>query len=326
MPTYLFVKTMTKLLLPDGYPVDERNARLWRYRMGKTRKASKFVFSGEVSEVSVPMGNGSWTAPVRVYHPSPATASSQQPLPVIVWIHGGGWVIGDVAADDKLASKLSAYSGMLVVSISYRLAPEHPYPAAVLDSSDALKWVKSSIRAHGGDAREVYVVGESSGANLAAALVSRNLDSAFTPADQQVDIRGVALMYPPLASHGNLTSYSKYDRSSLLTAQQMERFRFLYSGGNESVRLEYSFAPLRTPKAILRNYPPTIMVLAKHDVLVDDGLVFADNLRKLDVKVSSQYYTSSTHGFFGLDELPNGEQAVRFVADELQRMSKRVIK
>lgn len=324
LPSYLFVKIMNTFFIPDEFPgLGQDSARLWRYRLNRTKKSGKFTsFGGSMHEVNIPMGDGE-LLPARVYYP---TAQRDEDLPVVVWLHGGGWFTGSIIADDRLCQKLSTYAHMVVVSITYRLAPEHPYPTPVLDSEAAVRWIQENIAAYRGKSDEIYLVGESAGANLVAAVTSRNLDDSLpSHASQQLPIRGIALMYPPLASNGSFPSYSNFASTSFLTPNQIERMRVIYSAHNPAVRSEYSFAPLLTPNKILKKYPPTIMVVGKHDVLADECLVFADKLRLKDVTVISKYYTGTTHGFFGVDELPDGDKAVRFVADELATMSKKLV-
>lgn len=325
LATYFLVRVLCPVLLPEVFPTyHPDNPKLWRYRMNRTKKSGKFIFGGSVTDRTITVHDGA-SIPIKIFHPASKT---QDHLPVIVWFHGGGWFTGSTVADEKLCSKISAYSNMLVVSVEYRMAPEYIYPTAVLDSESALKWVAENIGDYGGKQDEIYLMGESAGANLAAALTSRNLDLDLVPASHRLPIRATTLIYPPLASNGSFSSYVNNRGYSFLTAGQMERMRELYAGKNNAraaqVRSEYAFAPLHTPKSILKEYPTTIMVVAKHDVLADECLVFADKLRRRDVKVISQFYSGSTHGFFGMDEVPDGDKAVRFVTAELSHISKRL--
>jgi acetyl esterase len=323
MPSYLLVKLLNTLLVPKAYPSNARNAKLWRHRTSKSKKAKNFNFLGSVYDIEIHAEDGTPLAS-KIYRPS--TQSDPHPLPVVMWIHGGGWVIGDIEVDNGLAAKLSAYTNMVVVSVSYRMAPEHLFPAAAVDIQQALNWIKMHIHVYGGIAEDIFVAGESSGANLAAAITSWNLDSASMADEERIDIKGTVLVYPPLASECNFSSFSEFDSLSLLTTAQMRRFWEVYAGNQApSPRENYLFAPLYTPPHILRRYPPTITVVAKYDVLADDSMEFASRLRTEGVQLEMKVFPTSTHGFFGVDELPQGDDAVRYVANELIKISKSAV-
>eukprot|EP00981_Chlorochromonas_danica_P002102 scaffold424_cov165-Ochromonas_danica.AAC.2 len=309
------------------YPTQEQgNVEVWRQRLKKQAKCASFSFTGEIVDVKISTPDG-YQLPLKIFTPPPSnstpsdsTAPQRGKLPVFVWLHGGGWVFGDVEMEKGLASKICSATRTIVVAVDYRCAPEYVYPTAVLDTEAALRWVASNIDQYGGDRKMIFVGGESAGGNLAAAVTSRNCDDSIASPSDRLPIAGAVLVYPTLASDGSFKSYSVYDGRALLLSSQMEHLRDLYSGGNESKRSEYAFAPILTPAAILKKYPPTIMVIAKYDVLSDECLLFVEKLREQKVEVVPKYYSTSTHGFFGVDFVPNGDDSVVFVANELQRI------
>jgi hypothetical protein len=129
--------------------------------------------------------------PIRVYQPITVNNQDAPPLKVILWFHGGGWVVGSVDADDGLLLSIVKHTGYIVVAVDYRLAPEYLFPHAIYDCIVALNWVRQNIAAYGGDANSIFVAGESAGGNLAAALVSRDI---ATPHRNFAPIAGSALV------------------------------------------------------------------------------------------------------------------------------------
>jgi len=140
IPSYFLVRVLSGLVIPDVFPTySSDNAKLWRYRLNRTKKSANFRFNGTIVDVIVPTIDGSSIA-AKVFRPPNSEGTA---LPVALWLHGGGWFTGSIVADEKLCGKISAYTNMVVVAAAYRLAPEHVYPTAVLDSHSAAKWSKT---------------------------------------------------------------------------------------------------------------------------------------------------------------------------------------
>ena len=208
-------------------------------------------------------------------------------------------------------------TGFIVVSTSYRKAPENPYPAAVLDVSSTLKWIQSEqIRQFGGDPSKIYLLGSSAGGNLAAAVVALNYDVSQTPVKQRASIKGLVTIYPPL-EHGVLRdSHFRYSQvNGLLSLKQMLWFWNLYLPEEEQNCRSYTACPLRTPQSILKHFPPTAIVLAKFDVLLDEGIEFGRRLKSYNVPVDVQVYNSTIHGFFA--RYSSGMEALQYVVGKL---------
>eukprot|EP01031_Cornospumella_fuschlensis_P029090 gene29090-35110_t len=319
IPSYIGAQFI-KAVMPHTYPnVDPYSPTLWRTRLGRVRKSASYNFKGRITDLNITAADGHTPLPAKLYHPSTYTKSSG-PVPSFLWIHGGGWVIGDINVDNLLAAKVADRTGMIVLSISYRMAPEHPFPAAADDVLVALRWLKENIGVYGGTADEIYVGGESSGGNLAASLVLTNLDDKYTSSESRAQVKGTLLVYPPLASYSDLPSYAKYDYLSLLSARQMEYFRELYAPTAEA-RRDVRYAPLLASDELLARMPPTILLIAQYDVLADDSLLFEQRLRNLKVSVVSRMYNTSTHGFFAADNFPYADEAATFACDEIVKIS-----
>lgn len=320
IPSYITAQ-LIKAVMPETYPtIDHYSPTLWRTRLGRMRKAASYDFKGRITDLNITAADGHTHLAAKLYHPA-AYASSSGPVPTFLWIHGGGWVIGHIDVDNLLAAKMADRTGMIVVSISYRMAPEHPFPAAADDVLAALQWLKDSIARYGGNADEIYVGGESSGANLAASVVLTNLDETYTFPENRANVKGTLLVYPPLASHSDLPSYTQYDKLSLLSARQMEYFRELYAP-TKAARQHPRYAPLLASDNVLSRFPPTILLIATYDVLADDSLLFEQKLRDLHVLVVSKLYGTSTHGFFATDDIPHADEAATFACEEIVKISK----
>jgi acetyl esterase len=251
-----------------------------------------------LDEFSIPTSAGE--IPARRYVPA-------DPAAVILWIHGGGWVICDLDTHDAMCRLLAIESGCEVIAIDYRLAPEHPFPAPLDDCWDALRWVA-------GQAGElpVIVAGDSAGGNMAAVCALRARDRGGPELALQV------LVYP--ATSGDLTSPScdKYGegRDTFLTVAEMEWFWAHYVG-DASDDSGPELRPLRAQDH--SSLPPTIIVTAEYDPLRDDGLAYAKALQNAGVAVTHHHYDDVVHAFFSLvNMLDRGNEAVAQVGAEIR--------
>jgi acetyl esterase len=220
----------------------------------------------------------------RLYTPPGAAA----PLPVLVYLHGGGWVVGSVATHDPFCRLLSEAAGMIVVSVDYRLAPEHPYPAAVQDTLAAVRWAADHAARFGGDAGRLAVGGDSSGANLAAVAANRLCAITETP------LRALLLLYPvtdhPSSCH---PSYSENATGYGLEADFMRWFWRQYAPTISPSDPDAS--PLQLPN--IPALPPTLVTTAEYDVLRDEGIAYAAKLRAAGVTVTHLHAADMHHNF-----------------------------
>jgi acetyl esterase len=239
--------------------------------------------------------------PVRVYRPSP-----DPDLPVIVFFHGGGWTIGTVEQYDAVTRQLANATDAIVVSVDYRLAPEHPFPAAVDDSWRALNWVAKNAASFGGDASRLAVMGDSAGGNLAAvcALLARDADAP--------QLSRQVLLYPVVDHDFDTSSYRENGEGHFLTEADMRWFFACYTGAGD-VRTDWRVSPLRAPD--LTGVAPAIVITCEYDPLRDEGRAFAQELERVGVPVVRHEYDGMIHGFFGLSAAFDASR------DALQRIS-----
>ena len=232
------------------------------------------------SEQAVPGPAGD----VRVWVYSPPGSSPDGPT--LVWFHGGGFVVGDLESTDGTCRRLAAASGMRIVSVEYRLAPEHPFPAAVEDTRAALAAVADG--GVGGSPAWLAVGGDSAGGNLAAVCCLAGRDSGGPMPDFQLLVYPVT--DPAHVSESRVANGSGY----VLSLAMMEWFEEHYAGG----RLDDPWvSPLLAPS--LSDLPPAYVVTAEYDPLRDEGEAYARRLRAAGVPVELVRYDGQVHGFFG---------------------------
>lgn len=233
-----------------------------------------------VRDIVIPSQAGGM--PARVYSPSESAPG------LVVYFHGGGWVVGSLDGWDSSVRALAAASGCDVVSVDYRLAPEHVFPAAANDAYDALVWAASA----GGlaDGRPLVVAGDSAGGNLAAVAALRARDFGGPPIALQV------LVYPVTDSDLDRRSYREYDGDEyIVNRRDMAWFWDRYAP-DPAARANPYASPLRASS--LAGLPPAYLVTAEHDPLRDEGFAYADRLRVARVPVEHRHYGSQIHGFF----------------------------
>ena len=217
--------------------------------------------------------------PARLYHPT-----GNATLPVIVFLHGGGWVWGSLDSHDSVARSLALESGCAVLSVGYRLAPEAPYPAALDDVAATLDWIPGAAREFGLDDTRVALCGDSSGANLAI----------VTALNSPTKLRHLGLVYPPLDPTCSTPSQDLYAKDHLLTQEGMLWFWDLYQQG--------ATAP-RVLEADLSGLPPVSIALAECDVLHDEGAALHARLQEAGVPSRLRVYEGMIHAFISLPHI-----------------------
>ena len=221
-------------------------------------------------------------------------------LPVLLWIHGGGWMGDNQGITDVFCCKIVRQSGFVVVSLDYRLTPEHKFPCAFQDSCDALRWLHKNAHSIGADPNKIFVGGDSAGGNLAAAIAAYNYDIDVTSIDEVIPIKGLLLVYPPLEHGVYRDSHLRYESSYFtilpLIAMIWLWSQYLTDQGKESC--DYRACPMRASDKILSKFPPTKIVTAQYDILTDESLVFAEKLQANEVQVDYTMYNHTIHAFF----------------------------
>jgi len=233
----------------------------------------------------VPVAGGEIAA--RVYVPT----AGQWPLPVLVYLHGGGWVLWDLDAYDAIASGLARRIPAVVVSIDYRLAPEHKFPTAVEDAYAATRWVAANASALGGDSSRIAMGGDSAGGNLTAAAALMARDRGGPALVHQM------LIYPATDAAADTPSLRENGDGYLLTAATMGWFWGHYLRGPGDRTNPYA-SPLRA--ADHRGLPPAFILTAEYDPLRDEGEAYGVRLRAAGVPATVRRFDGMIHGFLSL--------------------------
>jgi acetyl esterase len=224
---------------------------------------------------------------VRIYRPAGTVARL---LPTILYLHGGGWVIGSLEAYDLPCRFFCARSGCAVVAVEYRLAPEHKFPAAVEDAVATFRWLASEAVGLGIDPARIVVAGDSAGGTLAAVVCQLVRDEARVPCLQW-------LIYPATDLAADTASHKSCGEGFLLTNADMEWFRDHYLNGLGEIG-DPRVSPLRA--ADLSGLPPALVYTAGFDPLRDEGAAYADRLMAAGVKTVHREFDSLIHGFVGM--------------------------
>ena len=225
--------------------------------------------------------------PIRIYQPREAKPGEL--LPVLVWFHGGGFVIGDLDTHDSACRMLANQADCLVVAVDYRLAPEFKFPAAVEDSMAALRWVALHARELGGDPERIAVGGDSAGGNLAAvcALLARN--------EGYPRLAFQLLIYPCTAPEPETPSHRKFAEGYVLTRNTITWFYKQYVRSPKEFH-DFRFAPLVADD--LSNLPPALLLVAGFDPLRDEGVDYAKRMIEAGNRVTLVNYEGMIHGFY----------------------------
>ncbi|MEK5645299.1 lipase [Paenibacillus rhizosphaerae] len=244
--------------------------------------------------------------PVRVYRPQ-----SKYPLPVLIYYHGGGWVVGDLDAADVLCRQLANGANVIVVSVDYRLAPEHRFPAAIEDAYAAAAWVAENSSSLEADPNRMAVGGDSAGGNLAAAVT-------LMARDQGLSFIKFQLLFNPATRYAfDTDSYRDNAEGYGLTTDTMRWFWGQYLAEEQDGRNPYA-SPLLA--ADFSSLPPALVITAEFDPLRDDGEAYAAKLKAAGTPVEAKRYDGMVHGFMlqtgGYDQ---GRQAVRHAVSALRK-------
>ena len=274
----------------------------------------QFAFGAEpqsvasVTDVPIPRADGTALL-ARLYRP--VSAGANESLPVVIYFHGGGWCIGDVGSHDSLCRQLSNLSRCAVLSVDYRLAPEHPFPAAVEDALFATEWARDNAGLLDLDADRIALAGDSAGGNLAvvAALFARDRKT--------VAIRFLVLIYPSTEMLSARASRDLFGLGFLLDRESLVWFykRYLPKGEVNDWRA----SPMRAES--LADLPPMLLVTAECDPLTDDCLAFAERVRREGGEVEHLGVAGMVHGFVTLGKLfPEAGAILAEVSRRLERV------
>jgi acetyl esterase/lipase len=242
--------------------------------------------------------------PARLYYPilDPQRPTLDAPLPIVVFFHGGGWVVGNLETADATCRQWANALKCLVISVNYRHAPEHKYPAAAEDAYAATRWVTENARELQGSPTRLAVAGFSAGGNLAAVVSLMARDRGAPPIALQV------LWAPVIDFDFDTPSYSENAEGYVLTRAGMKWFWDHYLNTPAEGAQPYA-SPIRA--ADLSNLPPALVLTAEFDPLRDEGKAYEDKLRAAGVPVKFHCYSGMTHAYLGAQALEDVAQAVR---------------
>ena len=239
----------------------------------------------------------------RLYRPS-----MDAPLGLMAYFHGGGWVLGSIETHDHIARGLAAGSGCAVLSVDYRLAPEHPFPAGLDDAFTVSTWVQEHASSLGCDPERLAIGGDSAGANLAAVVTQSG----------RFPFRFQLLVYPVTDVRGGTTSYEELAEGFGLTSEGMRWFLEHYLSGAEGAPSDPRVSPLLADDSAFAASPRTLVITAELDPLRDEGETYAERLRSVGVAAETTRYDGMIHGFFSLGAfLSDGRRALTQAADAL---------
>lgn len=280
-----------------------REARDWSDRMSESRAAGPRM--ARVCDYRVAVKDGD-VIDVRLLVPEGDVRG------LMVYYHGGGWVIGGIAQSDAFARVLAERTGWAVLLVDYRLAPEHRYPTAVDDAWSALLWAADRSTEVVGADLPLCVAGDSAGGNLAAVMAHR----ARTPGTPALALQ--VLVYPATDSDTERPSYLAPGNQLLVDRDSMLWFWDHYAPDPAS-RTEPEASPLRADD--LSGLAPAVVITAEFDPLRDEGMAYADRLRQAGVRVESAHFRDQMHGFFPLvGVLPGSDAAVGFLTRAIRRL------
>jgi acetyl esterase len=294
---------LEQLGAPDLSTLDPQEARS-AFEELRPDESSEDV--GDVTDRTIPGPGGD--LPIRVYEPE-----SEGPHPALVYFHGGGWVVGNLDTHDSPCRHLTNAADCAVVSVDYRLAPEHPFPVPTEDAVAAVEWVAEHGEEIGVDSDRLAVGGDSAGGNLAAvaALVAR--DRGGPDIDRQV------LIYPATSPSDDWPSTEEHADGQFLSRSEMEWFGDQFFESELDARNPYAF-PLQACDH--GGLPPATVVTAEFDPLRDEGRAYAEALADAGVDVTHRNYEGMVHGFVGMLEEPanvdRAHEAVEEVGEDLR--------
>lgn len=250
--------------------------------------------------------------PARLYRP-PASARQGPLQPLVVFLHGGGWALGDLDGYEPLVKSLCAGSGAVFLSVDYRLAPEHKFPAGLEDALGAVTWAIDHAAAMGCDPARLGVMGDSAGGNLATVIARRLAGNAKRPAAQfliypVLDVASPHEQYPSRMRNG--------DGSLLLARRDIDATTAWYLDGGTDPR-DPAISPLLAPD--LSSLPPTVILTAGFDPLLDEAKRYAERLHAAGVTTEFRCFGTTIHAFLSFGVLPVAREARAWLAERVAR-------
>lgn len=240
----------------------------------------------------------------RMHEPQP----TGEPTGLLVYFHGGGWVVGGLESHDNVTHALCRRSGHRVLAVDYRLAPEHPFPAGLEDCSAAVRWAREHALELGVDPERIAVGGDSAGGNLAAVVAN----------ESEVPLRLQLLIYPVTDARMTTPSYRENGDGLFLTAAGMKWFVGHYLSGAEGSPSDPRVSPLLAGTETLAEAPPAFVITAGYDPLRDEGIHYVERLAEAGVQTAHLHYPNQIHAFFSMSHmLSDARSAIAAAAQAL---------
>jgi|SRR5271165_2163697 len=305
------VRTLLEAMAALGLPpIESLTAEEARKRVSENRAELTGALEPLASVDNLRIPGPAGEIPVRVYTPQGGGSGAG-----VVYFHGGGWVVCDLDTHDVPCSAIAHRSGAVVVAVDYRLAPEHKFPAAVIDSYAALLWVAENAPRLGIDPKQLCVCGDSAGGNLATVMAIKSRD------ENGPRIAFQALVYPVTnLSSLDTGSYAEFAEDHYLTKSMMDWFRDHYLAHPEDAR-NPDASPLLARD--LRGLPPALVITAECDPLRDEGEAYAKRLRDAGVEVTQTRYAGMIHPFFSLaGVLPQAGEAYQQIGSAIRSVGR----
>lgn len=250
--------------------------------------------------ISIPCRDGQ-SIRARLYQPDELKEVAE-PLPVLLYFHGGGYCVGSLDSHDSLCRSIAALTPCCVLNVAYRLAPEHRFPTAVYDAQDAYQWLLSAGSEYNLDVTRIAVGGDSAGGTLATGLTITARDNKWPQPVFQV------LLYPCTSAWQNTESHGRFAQGYLLEALTLQ-WMFSNYLRDDADRVDGRFAPLEARE--LKDLPPALLVLAEYDPLIDEGVLYGNKLKSAGVSTLMKIYAGVTHDFARLGNIITEASQVR---------------
>lgn len=275
---------------PLSLGVDE-----WRLRLERLTAESAVPYPDGLTTEDRYIPGLKRTVLVRIYRPK-----AEGVLPALIYMHGGGWVIGSHLTHDGITADIAAQTPAVVISVHYARAPEHPYPAAVEDCLEIVKWVFAQAEELGIDPTSIFVGGDSAGGNLATVMALKMLNNSQYP------IKGQLLWYPCVDTDFSRPSYIREAQAPFLKAAEMIWFWGQYAPDPQQ-RLEPYVTPINAKN--VKGMPPALILVAEHDPLYDEGVAYAKKLQDAGVEVDLRLGKGLIHGHLRARGMSRAAQA-----------------
>ena len=285
----------------------EKSRRNFRKDMASIIRKPTTVAS--VKDFNIPSRSGQLA--VRLYTPVSKKSAQTLPLPLLVFFHGGGFVVGDLDTHDEPCRLFCHHAHVQVLSIDYRLAPEHPAPAAIEDCLDALKWAHEHALELGADPTKIAVGGDSAGGNISAVVSQLAADKPYAPAAQ-------LLIYPVVDLVNKYSSHAAYGKGLFLHQSDMDNARSAYV---ESSQLTFSDPRVSPLLGNLAGLPPALLVTAELDTLRDEGEMYAVKMREASSQCVAHRVEGQGHGFISMTTINRAAfKATRRIAHDFRAL------